>query len=63
MLGEDAAEEEEKEGTCFAQKTHQTPSHQTATPGFRESLKIRPVQAECQLGLRPRGLATVHMHM
>ena len=33
------------EGPSFAQKTHQTPSHQTGAPAFKESLKIRPGQA------------------
>lgn len=36
---------EKEEGPGFAQKTHRTPSHQTAAPAFKESLKIRPGQA------------------
>lgn len=50
-----------EEGPSFAQKTHQTPCHQTGAPAFRESLITEPGQRKCQLGLRPRGLTTVHV--
>lgn len=52
----------EEEGPSFAQKTHWTSSHQTGAPAFRESLITEPGQTKGPLGLRPRGLPTVHVH-
>ena len=43
---------QQEEGPNFAQKTHQTPSHQTGAPAFKgvPENRARPGQAECQLG-------------